>query len=112
MTDEELREKLQAELDGFVLYVDDTPYGNEPTELSVFLRQCGYEDAMQRLGDEIMQLITQGREQRDNWWITTGLKQGGKKLHGPFATRDMALTMRTYVEMAEAPATYWVEQAS
>jgi hypothetical protein len=46
----------------------------------------------------------------NTWWITTGIKQGGKKLLGPFATEDLALSVRTYMEIAEAPATYWVEQ--
>jgi hypothetical protein len=46
----------------------------------------------------------------EQWWITTGLNQGGKKLLGPFITRDLALSVRTYMEIAEAPATYWVEQ--
>lgn len=44
------------------------------------------------------------------WWITTGIKQNGKKLLGPFATKDLALTVRAYVEKAEAPSTYWVEE--
>ena len=44
------------------------------------------------------------------WYITTGLKQNGKVLLGPFATKDLALDVRKYMEIAEAPATYWVEQ--
>lgn len=50
------------------------------------------------------------REQADAWWITTNMKQNGKKLLGPFSSRDLALSVRTYMEIAEAPATYWVEQ--
>lgn len=50
------------------------------------------------------------REQADTWWITTNMKQNGKKLLGPFSSRDLALSVRTYMEIAEAPATYWVEQ--
>ncbi len=50
--------ELKALLDEFVLYVDDTPYGNEPTELSVFLQQCDYPDAMDRLHKELQEHIT------------------------------------------------------
>lgn len=49
---------------------------------------------------------------RDKWWVTTGIKQGGKKLLGPFVSRELALSVRTYMEIAEAPATYWVEEVA
>lgn len=59
---------------------------------------------------DIMTAIDQHTAQQvGQWWITTGLSQGGKKLLGPFNTRDLALSVRTYMEIAEAPATYWVE---
>lgn len=52
--DDELRDLLQE----FVLFRDDTPYSNEPTELSVYLRQCGFDDAIDRLHDELAELFT------------------------------------------------------
>jgi hypothetical protein len=53
----ELRESLDALLEEFVLYRDDMPHSNEPTELSVFLRQCDFPGAMGRLGDELQEFI-------------------------------------------------------
>lgn len=55
--DNELRERLQAELDEFVLFTDNSPDSNEPTELSVYLHQCGFDNVMNRLCDELMPVI-------------------------------------------------------
>lgn len=36
------------------------------------------------------------------WWITTdALARGGEKILGPFATQELALNVRTYVEKVE-----------
>lgn len=67
--------------------------------------------------DAVIELLSADRDaavreaRKQDWWVTTGLKQNGKKLLGPFATRDLALSVRTYMEIAEVPATYWVEQS-
>ena len=46
-----------------------------------------------------------------NWWITTGiLALDGEKILGPFATQELALNVRRYVEKVEAPRTFWVDQ--
>lgn len=45
------------------------------------------------------------------WWITTdALAGGGEKILGPFATKELAFEVRRYVELAEAPRTFWVDQ--
>lgn len=45
------------------------------------------------------------------WWIADGqIAAGGKKILGPFATKDLAFEVRRYVEIVNAPATYWVDQ--
>ena len=69
------------------------------------------------LSDNQLDIIMAAIKKRDQqeeleWWVTTGLKQNGKKLLGPFVTCDLALSVRTYMEMAGAPATYWVEPVS
>ena len=45
------------------------------------------------------------------WWICTDqLKNGGEKKLGPFATKELALDVRNYVERAESgDQTYWVD---
>jgi len=44
-----------------------------------------------------------------SWWIATGrLRDGGEKFLGPFATQDLAMEVRRYVELVNAPVTYWV----
>jgi hypothetical protein len=46
-----------------------------------------------------------------NWWIATDvLARGGEKILGPFATKELALNVRRYVELAEAPRTFWVDR--
>jgi hypothetical protein len=46
-----------------------------------------------------------------HWWITTdALARGGEKFLGPFGTQELALTVRRYVELAEAPRTFWVDE--
>ena len=50
----ELRELVEIELDNFVLWTDDTPSSNEPTELGYFFR--GFpngEIIMKRLVDDV-----------------------------------------------------------
>jgi hypothetical protein len=45
----------------------------------------------------------------NGWWITTGRKQDhGKRILGPFVSRDLALNVRTYVERAHRTDKYWV----
>lgn len=62
---------------------------------------------------ELVKLIqSQKLVQQPKWWVTTGLKLNGKKLLGPFESKDLALDVRKYMEMAETPATYWVEEVS
>lgn len=43
------------------------------------------------------------------WWICTRPKrEGGRRVLGPFVTRELALDVRVYVEKAHNPATFWV----
>jgi len=58
MTPTEQDKELRAVLDEFVLYTDSSSESNEPTELKLFLEQCGFPDAIDRLYSELMQLIT------------------------------------------------------
>jgi len=51
--------ELKALLDEFVLFRDSNPESNEPTELSVFLRQCDFPDAIDRLHTELQAHIEQ-----------------------------------------------------
>ena len=62
MTPTEQDKELRALLDEFVLYMDSSPESNEPTELKLFLEQCGFPDAIDRLYSELMQLITADRK--------------------------------------------------
>ncbi|WP_336874389.1 hypothetical protein [Rhodococcus qingshengii] len=60
------REELLAEVGGFVLWRDDTPHSNEPTELEYFIKsfQDG-ENIWARFEEDFMQLIdtyTQAKE--------------------------------------------------
>lgn len=57
--------ELRALLDEFVLFTDDMPHSDEPTELSLFLRQCGYPEAMKRLEMELQEFIKARDEQRE-----------------------------------------------
>ena len=55
--------------------------------------------------------MTETEAERGQWWITTDiLARGGEKILGPFATQELALSVRRYVELAEAPRTFWVDQ--
>lgn len=62
MTPTEQDNELRALLDEFVLYTDSNPESNEPTELKLFLEQCDFPDAIDRLYSELMQLITADRK--------------------------------------------------
>lgn len=45
------------------------------------------------------------------WWIATDLRRlGGKRLLGPFVTRDLALDVRAYVEKVNRPTKYAVDE--
>lgn len=46
----------------------------------------------------------------NTWWIATNaLPLGGEKVLGPFATQELAFSVRSYVEKVNHPATYWVD---
>ena len=62
MTPTEQDKELRALLDEFVLYTDSSPESNEPTELKLFLEQCDFPDAIDRLYSELMQLIIADRK--------------------------------------------------
>ena len=62
MTPTEQDKELRVLLDEFVLYTDSSPESNEPTELKLFMEQCGFPDAIDRLYSELMQLITADRK--------------------------------------------------
>jgi len=45
------------------------------------------------------------------WWVTTDiLARGGEKVLGPFATKELAVDVRGYVELAKAPLKFWVDR--
>ncbi len=53
---------------------------------------------------------------RAAWWIATDFRASkGQPLWGPFASRDLALTMRAFIEKCNTPVTYcvdtWPEEA-
>jgi hypothetical protein len=49
-------------------------------------------------------------EQAADWWVCDGpLPAGGQKITGPFATQELALTVRAYVEKAEGRTDLWVD---
>jgi hypothetical protein len=51
------------------------------------------------------------KESQQAWWITTdALTRGGEKILGPFVTQQLACEVRSYVEKAEAPRTFWVDR--
>ena len=62
MTPTEQDKELRVLLDEFVLYTDSSPESNEPTELKLFLEQCDFPDAINRLYSELMQLIAADRK--------------------------------------------------
>ena len=48
----------------------------------------------------------------ERWWIATDeLSRGGKKLMGPFQSRDLALHVRSLYEQVYG-GTYWVAEES
>jgi hypothetical protein len=48
--------------------------------------------------------------QAADWWVCDGpLPAGGQKITGPFATQELALTVRAYVEKAEGRTDLWVD---
>lgn len=45
------------------------------------------------------------------WWITTdAFPRGGRRVLGPFATREGAFQARQYVEGLEGHSNYWIEE--
>jgi hypothetical protein len=47
-----------------------------------------------------------------DWWVCTGIlppNGDGLKVAGPFATQELALNVRTYVEKAERRSDLWVD---
>jgi hypothetical protein len=44
-----------------------------------------------------------------DWWICDGPLPDARKLLGPFATQELALNVRTYVEKAEKRSDLWVD---
>lgn len=46
------------------------------------------------------------------WWICDErLPRGGRKILGPFESKELALgVLKRVVEKASAPATYWVDE--
>jgi hypothetical protein len=96
--DSELRKGIASEFDLLALHINQHKLYTPSAEMNGEINQ--------RV-NAAMALI---KSYRGAWWVTTGLAQGGKKLLGPFATKDLALSVRSYMEIVEAPATYWVEE--
>lgn len=44
-----------------------------------------------------------------DWWVCDGPLPEGQKITGPFATQELALTVRTYIEKAEQRTDLWVD---
>jgi hypothetical protein len=50
------------------------------------------------------------KESSPRWWIADGpLARDGVKVLGPFATQELALTVRSHLEKAEDTDRYWVD---
>jgi hypothetical protein len=48
--------------------------------------------------------------QATEWWVCDGpLPAGGRKVTGPFATQELAITVRNYVERAGGRTDLWVD---
>jgi hypothetical protein len=48
--------------------------------------------------------------QAAGWWVCDGPPPAcGRKITGPFATRELALTVRNYVERSEGRTDLWVD---
>lgn len=48
-----------------------------------------------------------------DWWVCDGIlppRGTGQKIIGPFATQELALQVRTYVEIAEGRSDLWVDE--
>lgn len=55
---------------------------------------------------KLLQIVSSNK-----WWITNGyFKDGGKKVLGPFESKDLALAVRNYVEYVNGSRTYFVDQ--
>jgi hypothetical protein len=52
------------------------------------------------------------RSRNRGWWLCTEgfFATGGKKFLGPFVSRDLALTVRGYVEKAERRSDLFVDE--
>lgn len=60
--------------------------------------------------DAANERISEALAEDSDWWIATDqLSQGGHKVLGPFVTKELALEVRSYVEKAKAPMSYWVD---
>lgn len=50
-------------------------------------------------------------ERRECWWITTEVfTRGGKKVAGPFPSREQAQDARTTIEKYTRHTTFWIDQ--
>lgn len=56
--------------------------------------------------NELMSLFDTYSTQEE-WWIARD-KDGNNKVLGPFATSKLANKVRSYVEVIEAPETFWI----
>ena len=83
---------------------------NAPTGLVLTCPDCGGEFSLRDMPD-VRALLAERERAADEWWISDGdLKRGGEKVLGPFATQDLALTVRTLFEAHPSAngRTYWV----
>jgi hypothetical protein len=47
---------------------------------------------------------------RINWWITTApLAHGGRRVLGPFRSRELTMEVRGLLEFKNNPTTYWID---
>ena len=54
--------------------------------------------------------MTAPRSDENDWWITTEFfAHGGKKVMGPFVSRDLAMQVRTLRETVEGHAAYFID---
>lgn len=65
-----------------------------------------------RIAEGFIRLAGRGR---DRWWVTTGpLADGGQKELGPFGSQELAMKVRSYMELASqehgSGGTYWVDE--
>jgi hypothetical protein len=67
-------------------------------------------EVLQAALPDLLHAITDA-PQTERWWISDGgpLDRGGKKVLGPFGSRDLALEVRRLLEeRPDACLTYWV----